>query len=678
MKHFRYLIALMISTGAAFGQDELPGLLWYETYDSNLDEESVALSVKQTPDGGFIYIGSDGLYIEKTDADGISLWTKSYIFTSEDEYLYDQYIQITSDGGFIVSGTFYNSGENAYLAKLDAAGDTLWTRSYRSAAGTSARSRMVVEADGGGYVMVGDIYISGKGSEIWLAKTTASGDTVWTRSYGSAGSNSDRGNAIISVGTGYVVTGEIYSAASSNSVVWIAKFDENGDTVWTNSFDLGGDDGGSSLIQTSDGGFAIISEITELEFGLIKTDANGDSLWSHTYKGSVENGNELIAETADSGFVLLAIDWPTWENPDIILIKTDSDGIEEARVVMGGPAEEYPVSMQMIGDGEFIIAGQAFAEAFLLRMGVGGTPLNPAIVSVSDVPNDQGGRVFVKWQPGFPEEFGSINQYGIFIENGVGEWVSLGSTPATDAEVYTYLAETFRDSNATGNDGSNFIVSAHTITPTVFHQSEIFSGYSVDNLVPATPSTVSASVTTAGVELGWGVPVDADFAHFRVYRDTTAGFDPSANASLADVTDAKFTDTGTVSGTGYYYVISSFDANGNESEYSAEVAVLAVLSVEGGLELPTEFALSQNYPNPFNPTTTVSFDMPVQTEAQLIVYDIMGREVAQLMGGLLAAGYHQVVWAGLDKFGRPVPSGTYIARLVTPKFTKSIKMVLLK
>ncbi len=53
-------------------------------------------------------------------------------------------------------------------------------------------------------------------------------------------------------------------------------------------------------------------------------------------------------------------------------------------------------------------------------------------------------------------------------------------------------------------------------------------------------------------------------------------------------------------------------------------------------------------------------------------------EVTRLVGGYLEPGYHEVMWDGRDANGRSVPSGIYIARLVTPEYTKSIKMVLLK
>ncbi|MBA7609615.1 hypothetical protein ES703_16806 [subsurface metagenome] len=94
--------------------------------------------------------------------------------------------------------------------------------------------------------------------------------------------------------------------------------------------------------------------------------------------------------------------------------------------------------------------------------------------------------------------------------------------------------------------------------------------------------------------------------------------------------------------------------------------------------LPGQFALHQNYPNPFNPTTTLRFDLPEASEVYLVVYDLLGRQLVQLADGRREAGYHQIVWNGRDNRGRELPTGLYIARMVTPEFTRSIKLVLLK
>jgi predicted GH43/DUF377 family glycosyl hydrolase len=93
---------------------------------------------------------------------------------------------------------------------------------------------------------------------------------------------------------------------------------------------------------------------------------------------------------------------------------------------------------------------------------------------------------------------------------------------------------------------------------------------------------------------------------------------------------------------------------------------------------PSAFTLHQNYPNPFNPVCTIRYDLPQACEVSLMVYDILGREMARLVDGYMELGYHQVQWDGREASGREVPSGIYIARLVTPEYSKSIKMLLLK
>ena len=90
-------------------------------------------------------------------------------------------------------------------------------------------------------------------------------------------------------------------------------------------------------------------------------------------------------------------------------------------------------------------------------------------------------------------------------------------------------------------------------------------------------------------------------------------------------------------------------------------------------ELPTAYALEQNYPNPFNPVTSIAFSLPATQNVNLAVYDVLGRRVATLVNGPLAAGQHQVQFNAAS-----LPSGMYLYRLTTPAGAVSKKMVLLK
>jgi formylglycine-generating enzyme required for sulfatase activity len=90
-------------------------------------------------------------------------------------------------------------------------------------------------------------------------------------------------------------------------------------------------------------------------------------------------------------------------------------------------------------------------------------------------------------------------------------------------------------------------------------------------------------------------------------------------------------------------------------------------------ETPTSFALEQNYPNPFNPRTVVSSQLPVASNVRLVIYDVLGREVAVLVNERRPAGRYQ------DTFdGSGLASGIYICRLTAGSYVQSMKMLLVK
>jgi hypothetical protein len=96
-------------------------------------------------------------------------------------------------------------------------------------------------------------------------------------------------------------------------------------------------------------------------------------------------------------------------------------------------------------------------------------------------------------------------------------------------------------------------------------------------------------------------------------------------------------------------------------------------------QVPTQYVLDQNYPNPFNPATMITFGLPNQTNVTLEVYNILGMKVRTLIAGArMNAVKYSVEWDGKDNSGMSVPSGIYLYRLHTDKFSAAKKMVLMK
>jgi hypothetical protein len=94
---------------------------------------------------------------------------------------------------------------------------------------------------------------------------------------------------------------------------------------------------------------------------------------------------------------------------------------------------------------------------------------------------------------------------------------------------------------------------------------------------------------------------------------------------------------------------------------------------DGSATLPARFHLAQNHPNPFNPTTTIRFDLPAPAEVRLVIYDVIGREIATVVSESLDAGRHEVAWNAAH-----LPSGVYVYRLDAGDSRKERKMVLVK
>ena len=88
---------------------------------------------------------------------------------------------------------------------------------------------------------------------------------------------------------------------------------------------------------------------------------------------------------------------------------------------------------------------------------------------------------------------------------------------------------------------------------------------------------------------------------------------------------------------------------------------------------PSTIVLQEAYPNPFNPSTNIEFGLSNDTDVNVIVYDIAGREMAVLVEGKYSKGFHNVIWDATDQ-----PSGIYFVTISTQSETQSQKLMLIK
>ncbi|MFC1483702.1 fibronectin type III domain-containing protein [Candidatus Neomarinimicrobiota bacterium] len=194
---------------------------------------------------------------------------------------------------------------------------------------------------------------------------------------------------------------------------------------------------------------------------------------------------------------------------------------------------------------------------------------------------------------------------------------------------------------------------------------------------------VATDFWESGVGFNWEYPIDhdGDSLYFRftpTMESLMLSIDTSAT-TLWFMPPAEWVGPDTVTG---YWDVTCYDGTDSVKSANGPWPLTLINDRTTGIDelsgLPEEYALHQNYPNPFNPSTTIRYDLPEAADVMLVIYDMLGREVVRLVRGRVEAGYQQIVWNGRTVSGREVPSGIYIARMITPKYHKSMKMVLLK
>jgi hypothetical protein len=270
------------------------------------------------------------------------------------------------DGGFIVVGytSSYGAGqEDAYLIRSDAAGDTLWTRTY----GGPGRDWGwdVLPTAGGGFIIVGftNSYGAG-GDDVWVIGTDADGAERWTRTYGGAGDDIAWAFHATADG-GYVVAAQTTSYGAGERDVYILRLDASGDTIWTRVLGGPGIDRIFSTVPTDDGG-SVFTGITsnesagELDATLIRIDSVGTVVWARSYGGEGRDIGHGVTTAPDGGFLLVGYtnSYGAGAN-DIYLVCTDGSGTVRWTQLIGDAGDDRAMMGTPMAGGGYAIAGYA-------------------------------------------------------------------------------------------------------------------------------------------------------------------------------------------------------------------------------------------------------------------------------------------------------------------------------
>lgn len=213
-------------------------------------------------------------------------------------------------------------------------------KSFRSVDGSQANT--VIKTHNGGYALAGWYDVDGLFSaEFFLIVTDAAGDTLWMRTYGKKsdtssfaqnGSGNEGYHLVQTPDGGFMFIGERHEIAGGTSDVYAVRIDPDGQLLWSRMYGGQENEYGLSVMQSADGNF-VVGGFTEShgagirDMLLFKVDDTGDTLWTRTYGGESIDAAMATKATDDGGYVLAGYTFSYGAgSSDVYVIRTDSVG----------------------------------------------------------------------------------------------------------------------------------------------------------------------------------------------------------------------------------------------------------------------------------------------------------------------------------------------------------------
>ncbi len=270
----------------------------------------------------------------------------------------------THDGYYVIAGQlqYYNPDSAAtyvdvYVLKIDAAGDTLWARTYGG--DRSDGSRSVIEASDGNYVVAGySSSWSAGDTDIYVIKIDPAGNLIWEHTIG--GSRGDEvGYCVREVPDGSYRIAGTTDAYGSNDVL-LAGIAADGSWTWEHPYDSPAYQSASELAVTPDGYLLIVGSdfSTGVDVYLLKTESDGDTLWTRTYDFGQRDYGVSVKPVGYSAYIVAgyseAVIAPFY-NASLLHLQTDGD-VNWSKFY-GGSGDDYGYSVQVLVDGGFVFTG---------------------------------------------------------------------------------------------------------------------------------------------------------------------------------------------------------------------------------------------------------------------------------------------------------------------------------
>jgi len=320
-------------------------------------------------DGGYVATGvsrsfgegDDDIYLVRTDGAGNVLWSRTYGGAGTDN---GWSVQESGDGLVLAGFTDSNGagGFDCYLAETDAAGEPRWSTTFGGTG--SDRCWGMVPLAAGGFALVGETAEPDGPEDCYLIRTDGAGRELWSRTFG--GEQSDRCFSVAAAPDGgFAVAGQTYSEGAGDRDAWVVRTDASGNELWSQTFGGPQSDVAHFVARTADGGFLVTGYTTSFAENLddpylIKLDDEGRVEWTRVI--AMPGINHAISgeQTADGGFILGGFTvLPESGMRSALLVKTDGEGaVEWSRDLLPtDDGESFGYTVRATPDGGAVLTG---------------------------------------------------------------------------------------------------------------------------------------------------------------------------------------------------------------------------------------------------------------------------------------------------------------------------------
>lgn len=578
----------------------------------------------------------------------------------------------TSDGGYIMQSDISISGQPGQIWKTDVDGNVAWVRRYTHNGSTITASDIRQTSDGG-YIAIGTTFIIGRFDELCVYKLTNTGNISWMRTYGttnrdglidvnSCGIPSRRSRIWETSDGGYIVGSCTVIGTKYYGV--ILKLNSTGTIQWTRRLQKSGtsDDYVTSLTQTSDGGYAVLT--TSFDNGssdgfiIWRYNSAGVLLWRQFYNnGGISTCNPRdgeIHETADGGFL---VSGPPIFPRTPYLVKLNAAGALQWYRSYSTGSDQQTMSHIQASDGNYVLACRGSSGGWrTLAMKISNDGQN-VLWAKYYRPTEQGWSDFVE-----ETAAGGYIMTAVSRSGNTGAWIlSMTADGVTGCQESDLFPAVTNQTLPVTTQGTEIAWTPTTQTPTPAFTNEVATVATecLPVVLPAEQLQLQAEAAGKYVQLNWTIDLPEAPAALQLQRslDSDRWIDIArpAPGAVPEVMDAA-----PVFDRVLYYRLQATDLNG-AALYSNVASVLVPEAADDWLV----------YPNPTNGASDLSLAGVALTDGDIEVEltDMLGRVVHRTSFAASAGTVNARIPI------RDLPKGNYMLRIQADGQASHIKVV---